>query len=95
MKNLSFHVNYDNKVYTYNSGAEAMIFDYGINNEIDRKYGIKALEEYVALAYKLYLTDDNPTPLGTLCDYVAQHWKKLKAKNKYEILDDFIQLFKE
>ena len=37
MKNISFHVNYDNNVYTYNSGAEAMIFDYGINNEIDRK----------------------------------------------------------
>jgi len=79
-KTLSFHVNYDNQIYTYKSGTETMIFDYGINNEIDRKYSMKALKEYVALVYELYLSDSNATPLGKLCDYVAQHWKKLKKK---------------
>lgn len=43
MNNLTFHVNYKNNVYTYNSGTEAMIFDYGVNNDLDRKYGKKAL----------------------------------------------------
>jgi hypothetical protein len=66
-----------------------MIFDYGVNNEIDRKYGMKALKEYVALVYELYLSDDNPTPLGTLCDYVAKYWKKLKNKGRYDILSEF------
>lgn len=90
MKNLSFHINYDNKIYIYKSGAEAMIFDYGVNNEIDRKYGMKALKEYVALVYELYLSDSyDYTPLCNLCDFVAQHWKKLKAKGRYEILDEF------
>lgn len=90
MKNLSFHINYDNKIYTYKSGAEAMIFDYGINNRIDRKYGMKALKEYVAFVYELYLSDSNDyTPLCNLCDYVAQRWKKLKAKDRYDILDEF------
>ncbi len=90
MKTLSFHVNYDNKIYTYKSGTEAMIFDYGVNNEIDRKYSMKALKEYVALVYELYLTDSNDyTPLCNLCDYVAKNWKKLKTKDRYAILDEF------
>ena len=88
-KTLSFHVNYDNIVYTYKSGTEAMIFDYGIGNDIDRKYGMKALKEYVALVYELYLSDSNDTPLGTICDYVAKHWKKLKNKGRYDILEEF------
>lgn len=89
MKPVTFHVNYDNKVYTYKSDTEAMIMDYGILNELDRKYGIDALNEYVALIYELYLSDDNPTPLGTLCDYVAKHWKKVRNKDRYDILDEF------
>lgn len=89
MKTVSFHINYDNVVYTYKSGTEVMIFDYGILNEIDRKHSLKALKEYVALVYELYLSDSNETPLGKLCDYVAQHWKKLKNKERYDILDEF------
>lgn len=90
MKTLSFHVNYDNKIYTYKSGAEAMIFDYGVNTGLDHKYGMKALKEYVALVYELYLSDCNDyTPLCNLCDYVAKHWRKLKTKDRYEILNEF------
>ena len=48
MKTLTFHVNYDNQIYTYKAGTEVMIFDYGVHNEIDRKYSMKALKEYVA-----------------------------------------------
>ncbi len=89
MKTLTFHVNYNNQIYTYKSGTEAMIFDYGVNNNLDRKHGMQALKEYVALVYELYLSDSNDTPLGKLCDYIAQHWKKLKNKGRYEILDEF------
>lgn len=89
MNKLSFHVNYNNNIYTYNSGTEAMIFDYGVLNELDRKYGMKTLKEYVAFVYELYLSDSNDTPLGKLCDHVAQHWKKLKSKDRYDILDEF------
>ncbi|MCX4376025.1 MAG: hypothetical protein OSJ61_07625 [Lachnospiraceae bacterium] len=89
MKTLTFHVNYDNQIYTYKAGTEVMIFDYGVHNEIDRKYSMKALKEYVALVYELYLSDSNDTPLGKLCDYVAQRWKKLKNKGRYDILEEF------
>ncbi len=89
MKTLSFHIVYDNKIYSYKSGTETMIFDYGVNNELDRKYGLKALKEYVTLVHDLYLKDSNDTPLGKLCDYVAKHWKKLKNKSLYDILDEF------
>lgn len=87
---LSFHINYDNQIYTYKSGVEAMIFDYGVNNDLDRKHGMKALKEYVSLVYELYLSDSNSyTPLCELCDYVAKYWKKLKTKGRYDILDEF------
>ena len=66
-----------------------MIMDYGILNELDRKYGIKSLTEYVALVYELYLSDSNDTPLGKLCDYIAEHWKKVRNKDRYDILDEF------
>lgn len=89
MKTFTFHVNYDNQIYTYISGTEAMIFDYGVNNDLDHKYGMQALKEYVALVYELYLSDSNDTPLGKLCDYIAQRWKKVKNKSKYKILDEF------
>lgn len=89
MKNISFHVNYDNEVYTYQSGTESMISYYGALNNMDRKYGLRGLKEYVALVYDLYIKDSNDTPLGRLCDYVARHWKKLKNKGKYDILEEF------
>lgn len=89
METISFHVNYKNTVYTYHSGTEAMIFDYGVNNEINRKHGLKALTEYVSFVYELYLSDSNDTPLGTLCDFLAKHWKKLRNKSRYEILEKF------
>lgn len=89
MKTLTFCVKYGNQIYTYKSGAEVMIFDYAVNNDLDRKHGIKALKEYVALVYELYLSDSNDTPLGKLCDYVTQRWKKLKTKDRYDILEEF------
>lgn len=90
MEKLSFHINYNNIIYSYKSGVETMIFEYGVNNDIDRKYGMNALKEYVAKVYNLYLSDSNDyTPICNLCDYVARYWKKLKTKSKYEILDAF------
>lgn len=90
MKTLSFYINYDNKIYSYKSGVEAIIFDYGVNNDLDRKFSMKALKEYVALVYELYLSDSNSyTPLCELCEYIAQHWKQLKHKDRYEILNEF------
>lgn len=89
MENISFQVTYNNKNYTFEFGSEVYIFHTGIYNKIDKKYSIKELLNYVRLVHECYLKDTNRTPLGELCDYVAQHWKKLKKKGRYEILEEF------
>lgn len=89
MENLSFQVIYNNENYSFEFGSEVYVFHTGIYNKIDKKYGIKELLNYVNLVHECYLNDSNRTPLGDLCDYVAQHWKKLKNKGKYEILEKF------
>ncbi len=89
MKEIHFYVNYNNNIYKFETGIETMIFDYGISNDFDSKYSFKTLNEYIALVKELYFSDDNPTPLGHLCDYVAKHWKKVRNKNIYEILNEF------
>lgn len=89
MKNLSFHINYNNKIYTFEFGSQVYIFHTGIYNGMDKNYGLNELLKYVQLVQSCYLSDSNRTPLGELGDYVAQHWKKLKAKGRYEILDEF------
>ena len=89
MGNISIHVCYNNDVYTFEFGSEAYIFHTGIYNEMDKKYGIDGLLKYVRLVHECYLKDCNRTPLGEFCDYVAQHWKKLKNKTRYAILEEF------
>lgn len=89
MENLSFQVIYNNENYSFEFGSEVYVFHTGIYNKIDKKYGIKELLNYVNLVHECYLKDSNRTPLGDLCDYVAQHWKKLKNKGRYEILEKF------
>lgn len=86
---LEIEIKYRNKTYRFETGAEAYIFHTGIYNDIDRKYGVKALIEYVELVNACYLSDCNRTPLGSLADYVAAHWKKFKSADAYAILDEF------
>ncbi len=50
---------------------------------------MKGLLEYVAYTQNYYLSDSNRTPLGELADYIAEHWKKAKKLDCYELLDEF------
>lgn len=77
-KELNFTVTYGKHTFTFHQGAEVYIFHTGIYNDIDKKYGIKGLREYVAFVHDCYLSDSNRTPLGALADYIATNWKKLK-----------------
>lgn len=85
-----FQVIYNGKTYEFDAGAKVMIFDYGLNNNMDKK-SIHTLLRYVDFVYELYLKDDNPTPLGTLCDYIAENWKKVTNSklSRSDILDKF------
>lgn len=86
---IKIEITYNDKKYIFEYGSQAYIFHSGIYNDIDTKYGIDCLLDYVALVHKCYLSDCNRTPLGELCDYVAEHWNEMKILDRLEILDKF------
>ncbi len=88
-KQISFQVTYGKHTYSFHFGSEVYIFHTGIYNNMDKKYGLKVLLEYVTLTHECYLKDSNRTPLGALADYIATHWKKIKDLGRYEILEQF------
>ena len=88
-KELQFTVTYNKQTFTFQQGSKAYIFHTGVYNDIDKKYGVKNLLDYVNFVHDCYLADDNHTPLGALADYIATHWKKLKNKGRYDVLEEF------
>ena len=88
-KELKFTVTYGKHTFTFEQGSKAYIFHTGVYNDIDKKYGIKGLHEYVDFVHDCYIEDSNPTPLGRLGDYIAYRWKKARKDGIYETLDKF------
>ena len=86
---IEFQVIYKGKTYTFAYGSQAYVFHTGIYNDMDTKYGIKTLLAYVELVHQCYLKDSNRTPLGSLADYIATNWRKVKKLGRYEILEKF------
>lgn len=89
MSGIKIQVTYKDKTYAFEYGSQAYIFHTGIYNEMDDKYGIEGLLEYTALVHECYLSDAYRTPLGELCDYVAERWSEMKDMGKHEILEKF------
>jgi hypothetical protein len=88
-KELKFTVTYGKHTFTFEQGSKAYIFHTGVYNDIDKKYGIKGLLEYVDFVHDCYIEDSNRTPLGSLGDYIAAKWKKIKNKSLYDVLEKF------
>ena len=88
-KELNFIVMYGKETFFFKQGSKAFILHTGIENEIDKKYGIQGLREYTAFVHDCYLADDNHTPLGTLADFIATHWETLKNKEHNDVLEKF------
>ena len=82
-------VTHEGVEYQFHYGSEAYIFHTGIYNDIHERYGIKELLEYVSVVHDCYISDSNRTPLGALADYVAKHWRKVKKKDRHDVLDEF------
>ena len=89
MDNIKIQITYNDKIYAFEYGSEAYIFHTGIYNDIDQEYGIESLLEYVELVHECYLSDSNRTPLGELCDYVAENWSDIKSLDRHGILEKF------
>ncbi len=90
-KELKFTIIYGKHTFEYQYGSQVYIFHAGIYNNVDKKYGLKGLREYVSFVHNCYLSDSNRTPLGALADYIATHWKKLKNKGRYDVLEEFYE----
>lgn len=86
---MNIAIEHNNKIYNFNLGYEAYIFDHAVSQGIDKKYGEKALKEFVCLVGDCYLKDTIPTPLGALSDYVAMNWKTVKELSRSDILEEF------
>ena len=86
---LNFIITYGKETFFYKQGSKAYIFHTGIYNDIDKKYGIKGLREYVEFVHDCYIADDNHTTLGTLSDYIATNWQTLKKLGLTDVLKKF------
>ncbi len=74
---ISIEITYKQKIYAFEYGSEAFIFHAGIYNDMDKKYCIQGLLDYVSFVHGCYLSDSNRTPLGTLADYIAENWEQV------------------
>ena len=81
-KELNFIVMYGKETFFFKQGSKAFILHTGIENDIDKKYGMQELRNYVSFVHDCYIADDNATPLGALADFIAAKWKKLKNKGQ-------------
>lgn len=91
MDNVHIQVTFRKKLYNFDFGSQAYIFHTGIYNNVQKKYGIKGLLEYVSLTHDCYLKDSNRTPLGAFSDFVAHHFTKCKKMGRYDILEWFYE----
>lgn len=82
-------VTYNGVEYPFEFGSQAYVFQTGLYNDIHERYGIKGLLRYVSLVHDCYLSDSNRTPLGEFADFVAARWRKIRKKDRNEILDEF------
>jgi len=86
---IKFEVIYKGKTYNFDYGSEVYIFHTALLNGMDKKHRTKTLFEYVTLVHDCYLADSNRTPLGSLADFMAENWNKVKKLGRYKILDKF------
>lgn len=89
MTDIEIQITYKGNTYAFEFGSQAYIFHTGIYNDMDEKYGIDGLLEYVNVVQECYLSDSYRTPLGEFCDYVAEHWEQVKDLWRYDILEKF------
>lgn len=89
MDNIQIQISYNGKTFNFTYGSQAYIFHMGLYNEVQKKYGINGLLEYVSMVNDCHLKDSNNTPLGALSDFVADHFKQCRKMSRAEILDKF------
>lgn len=90
-KPIEFKVIYKGKEYSFNCGAAVYIFDIATCNGFAESHDEKTLLDYIELVRECYIKDDNPTPLGSLADFIAEHWYAVNLLTLREILERFYE----
>ncbi len=75
--------------FLFNFGSEAYIFHTTLYNNMHKNYCLDEVLRYVTFVHDCYIDDDNQAPLGSLCDYIAQRWNKVKNRNSRNVLREF------
>ena len=88
---MKITIEHENYVFHYDHSYQAYVFECAIYNDIEKRYGIDELKAFVSHVCACYLKDSNPTPLGALTDFMAEHWKEIKDLSRYDILDKFYE----
>lgn len=89
MKTIKFQVIYKGKIYEFEDGLKAYLFQVAVFNDFDKKCGNKALVDYISLTFSCIRKDCNETPIEDFSLFMVRHWKKVKTMDAYELLDYF------
>lgn len=89
MKAIKFQVIYKGKIYEFEDGLKAYLFQVAVFNDFDKRYGNKALIYYISLTFSCIRKDCNETPIEDFSLFIVRHWKKVKDMDSYELLDYF------
>ena len=91
MELLKFQVIYKGKFYEFDDGIRAYIFQLGVFNDHDKKYGMKALMRYIDITCRCIAVDSNSTPIEDFAEFVSRKWRTVKDMDSYELLDFFYE----
>ena len=85
-----FQVTFNGEIHQFRTGSHLYIFDCGLFWDMD-KHGMDEFNNYIEFVYNCYLEADDPIPLGSLSDYIAEKWDTINAENLtiYDILEKF------
>lgn len=89
MKSIKFQVIYGDRCYEFRDGLKCYLFQTAVLNNFDKKYGNKAVLEYISKTFSCIYKDSNTTPIEDFAYFVIRHWQKVKNMESYELLDDF------
>lgn len=91
MDKLKIQITYKGKRYAFEDGLKAYIFDIGVQNKLDKKYGMKALLKYVDLVANCVYVDTNETVVVDFATYVSSRWKLLEDMDRGELLEFYYE----
>lgn len=91
-KKIRIQIIYDDRIYEYEDGMSALLFEYAIQYKLDVEYGRAVIKKFIALVKACCHYDCHETPLLDFIRYVANYWECLcDLENYSEVLDSYYE----